>query len=325
MKAYKKKKYGITKDGREATQYTLTNDKGMYVSVIDYGCRIREICVPDRDGQLVNVSLCFTGLEKYEGGGCYGALIGRFANRIKNAKFKIDGVEYELPHNDHHNYIHGNFEHTMFDAEASDDKIVFRYTSPDGEFGFPGTVELTATYAFTEDGALELTYEATTDAPTVINITNHNYFNLNGLPENGAAVKPSDNNVFNHLLTIPAETYLESDDVFMVTGKEIPVSADYHDHRTEKVLSTELYDQNYCLGRAGEMKLAATLKSPATGIVMETLTTQPGIQVYTGAKKAIALETQHYPDGPNHPEWPSTLLRPGEVYKEKTIYRFGTC
>ena len=138
-------------------------------------------------------------------------------------------------------------------------------------------------------------------------------------------MKPSDNNVFNHLLTIPAETYLESDDVFMVTGKEIPVSADYHDHRTEKVLSTELYDQNYCLGRAGEMKTAATLKSPATGIVMETLTTQPGIQVYTGAKKAIALETQHYPDGPNHPEWPSTLLRPGEVYKEKTIYRFGTC
>jgi len=324
MKAFKKESYGVTKEGLAVTQYTLTNDKGMYVSMIDYGCRLREICVPDRDGNLTNVSLCFTGMAKYEAGGCYGALIGRFANRIKNAKFKIDGVEYELPHNDHHNYIHGNFEHTLFEAVASDDKVVFHYTSPDGEFGFPGTVDLTATYAFTEDGALELTYEATTDAPTVINITNHNYFNLNGLPENGLDVKPEDNNVFNHLLTIPAETYLESDEVFMVTGREISVSEDYHDHRTEKVISTELYDQNYCLGRAGEMKLAAVLKSPATGIVMETLTTQPGVQVYSGAKKAIALETQHYPDGPNHPEWPSTLLRPGEVYKEKTVYRFGT-
>lgn len=323
MKPFKKENYGVTKDGCQVTQYTLTNEKGMYVSVIDYGCRLREICVPDRTGKLTNVSLCFEGMEKYEAGACYGALIGRFANRIKNAKFSIDGVEYELPHNNGHNYIHGNFEHTVFAAEPHDDKIVFSYVSPDGEFGFPGTLTLTATYAFTEEGALELTYEAVTDAPTVINITNHNYFNLNGLPTDGTKVNWEENSVFNHTLRIPAETFLESDEVFMVTGKELPVSMDYHDHRAEKEVSTELYDQNYCLGKAGEMKLAAVLKSPATGIVMECLTTQPGVQVYSGAKKAIALETQHYPDGPNHPEWPSTVLRPGEVYKEKTIYRFG--
>jgi len=325
MRPFKKENYGTTRDGRQVTLYTLTNDKGMYVSVLDFGCRLREICVPDRNGKLTNVSLCFQGMEKYESGACYGALVGRFANRIKSAKFSIDGVEYELPHNDHHNYIHGNFQFTVFEAEAHDDRIVFRYSSPDGEFGFPGKLDLTVTYAWSEDGALELTYEAVTDAPTVVNITNHNYFNLNGLPEDGTEVDPAVNNVYNQMLTIPAETFLEADEIMMVTGKELPVSVDYHDHRVEKAISTELYDQNYCLGRAGEMKLAATLKSPASGIQMETWTTQPGVQVYTGAKKAIALETQHYPDGPNHPEWPSSVLRPGELYKEKTIYRFGVC
>ena len=183
---------------------------------------------------------------------------------------------------------------------------------------------LSATYALTEDGAVELTYKAMTDAPTVINITNHSYFNLEGLPEESRNVSADDVNVYTHKLWMDADSYLEGDAINMVTGKEIPVEGSLFDFRTEKKIGEVVYDHNFCInGYDGKLRKFASLVSEKTGIRMDVLTTQPGVQCYSGARKAVALETQHYPDGPNHPEWPGTTLRPGEVYIEKTVYKFS--
>ena len=324
MKKYLVKEFGKTKDGRTVREYTLENQDGLSVSVLDYGCRIRTIYVPDRSGAAKNVCMGFAGMAPYEKGGCYGAIIGRFANRIKGAAFTLDGIEYRLPANDHENYIHGSFEHTLFQCEPYDDRLEFTYLSPAGEWGFPGNVLLSATYALTEDGALELTYKAMTDKATVINITNHCYFNLDGLPEDSAGVSADEANVYDHKLWIDADFYLEADSINMVTGKEISVDGNEFDFRTAKKIGEFKYDHNFCInGYDGSLKKCAEAVSEKTGIKMEVFTTQPGIQCYTGARKAVALETQHFPDGPHHPEWPGTTLRPGEVYIEKTIYRFA--
>lgn len=323
MKEYKKAVFGLTKDGREVTVYTLTNDNGMSMNVLDYGCRIQSLLVPDKDGKVKNVAAGFPDMEKYEAGGCFGALIGRFANRIKGAKFTLDGTEYTLPQNDHENYIHGDFEHTFFRCEPYDDRLVFTYLSPDGEWGFPGNVILSVTYALTEGGAVELTYKAMTDAPTVINITNHSYFNMEGLPEDYRTVTPEDVNVYENELLVNAGSYLEADDINMVTGSVIDVTGTGFDFRERRPIGESLYDHNFCIdGYDGTLRKAAELSSEKTGIHMEVYTTQPGIQVYTGSKKSVALETQHYPDGPHYPDWPDTTLRPGEVYTEKTVYSF---
>lgn len=325
MRQFTARQFGVTKDGKPVTEYTLENTAGVTMSVLDYGCRIRTIYVPDRDGKPQNVCMGFAEMAPYEKGGCFGAIIGRFANRIKGAKFTLDGIEYTLPANDHENYIHGDFEHTLFHCEPYDDRLEFTYLSPAGEWGFPGNVILSATYALTEDGAVELTYKAMTDAATIINITNHSYFNLEGLPEESRDVSADDVNVYTHKLWIDADSYLEADAINMVTGNEISVTGNEFDFRTMKKIGQFKYDHNFCVnGYDGSLKKCAEAVSEKTGIKMEVLTTQPGIQCYTGARKAVALETQHFPDGPHHPEWPSTVLRPGEVYIEKTVYKFGT-
>ncbi|MDO4487530.1 MAG: aldose epimerase family protein [Eubacteriales bacterium] len=325
MKAFVKEFFDKTKDGSEVTRYTLENDNGIRVSVLDYGMRIQSLYVPDEDGDPVNVVWGYTSMPRYEGGGCYGALIGRFANRIKNASFTLDGTKYDLTMNDHGNYIHGNYEHTFFDIECEDDKITGKLISPDGEWGFPGTVMLKVTYALSEAGELTLTYEAVTDKATVINITNHSYFNLDGMPEDGEAAREMESiNIFSHKMTIDADTYLEADEVNMVTGNVIDVTGNEFDFRTEKEIGRFKYDHNFCVnGFDGTLKKVATLKGAGSGIVMDVLTTQPGMQVYTGGRKAVAIETQHYPDAPNRPEWPGSVLRPGEIYKEETVFKFS--
>ena len=323
MKSFTGRKFDTTKAGQDITVYTLENENGMKVSVLDYGMRIQSLYVPDEDGDLVNVVMGFDSMPRYEGGGCYGALIGRFANRIKDAKFQLNGKEVQLTVNDHTNYIHGNFEHTVFTVEASDSRLTGTYLSPDGEFGFPGNLSVKVIYELTEDNELILTYEAVTDAPTVVNITNHTYLNLDGMPENADEVTKEAVNIIAHKMTINADAYLEADDINMVTGKVIPVEGTDFDFRTEREIGGRLYDHNFNLnGYDGTLKKAVELTGPGSGIKLELWTTQPGVQVYTGAGKAVALETQHYPDGPNHPEWPDTTLLPGGTYREQTVYKF---
>ena len=324
MKKYTVRNFGETGEGLLVKEYTLENENGMKMSVLDYGCRIRTLYVPDKNGELKNVALGDGELKPYEGGGCHGALIGRFANRIKNAKSTLDGIEHSLTVNDHMNYIHGHYEHALFSCEPSDSCLVFTLKDTCGTFGFPGNVTVKAVYTLTEDNSIELCYEAQTDAPTVINITNHSYFNLNGLPEDHRDVKPCECNIYGHLMTADADAYLEADDINMVTGKVIQVEGNRFDFRSERSIGESLYDHNFCInGWDGSLKKCVSLKGEESGIIMDVLTTQPGVQVYTGAKKAVALETQHFPDGPNHPEWPDTTLRPGDTYTEKTVYSFG--
>ena len=326
MKKFIQEKFGVTKDGREVTRFTLENENGMKMCVLDYGCRIQSLYVPDKNGELRNVVGGFTDMEKYEKGGCFGALIGRFANRIKNAQFTLQGKTFRLWVNDHMNYIHGDYEHTFFCCEPSDESLTFTYLSPDGEYGFPGNLEVKVTYTLTEVNAVELTYEAVTDAPTVVNITNHSYFNLSGLPEDLRKVSAEEKNISGHLLTMDADSYLEADDINMVTGEEIDVTGNRFDFRSPRAIGETLYDYNFCInGYDGTLRKCAELCAEDSGIRMAVLTTQPGVQVYTGAKKCVALETQHYPDGPNHPEWPDTTLLPGEKYTEKTVYAFSLC
>lgn len=324
MKKYVKEPFGVTKDGLTVTRYTLENENGMRMSVLDYGCRIQKLELMGKDGVMRNVVMGYGEIAPYEGGGCQGALIGRFANRIKNAAFTLDGTEYRLTVNDHMNYIHGSYEHTLFACEPSDEALTFTLTDQAGTFGFPGTLSVKAVYTLTEENAVELSYEAVTDQPTVVNITNHSYFNLDGLPEDHREVSPEEANIFRHKMTVNAEEYLEADEINMVTGTVIPVAGNRFDFREEKEIGAELYDHNFCIsGYDGTLRKCAEVKAVSSGIRMEVFTTQPGVQVYSGAKKAVALETQHFPDGPNHPEWPDTTLRPGGVYTEKTGYRFS--
>lgn len=323
MKKIESRVFDTASDGREIKVYTLENENGMKLSVLDYGMRIQTLYVPDEDGDLVNVVMGFDRMPRYEKGGCYGALIGRFANRIKNARYVLCGKEVKLTVNDHENYIHGNYEHTVFAVDASDHKITGTYKSPDGEFGFPGNVDLKVTYELTEDNSVILTYEAQTDAPTVINITNHSYLNLDGMPENADEVTAENVNVYSHLMQVNADAYLEADDINMVTGKVIPVEGTEFDFRTAREIGAKVYDHNFNIsGYDKSLRKAVVLTGPGSGITLELWTTQPGVQVYTGAKKAVALETQHYPDGPNHPEWPDTSLFPGQTYREQTVYKF---
>ena len=324
MKTVTKEKFGVTSGGLEVTKYTLENENGMKMSVLDYGCRVQALYVPDKTGELKNVVLGYREFPPYEGGACYGALIGRFANRIKNAKFTLDGTEYCLTVNDHMNYIHGPYEHTMFACEASDSSLTFTLTDKEGTFGFPGTVQVKAVYELSEDNSVSFTYEAVTDKPTVINLTNHSYFNLDGMPEDFRDVSYEEKNIFSHVMTVDADNYLEADEINMATGKVIPVEGNRFDFRTPKAIGSELYDHNFCLnGYDGTLKKAVNVKAENSGIVMDVYTTQPGVQAYSGSKRGLALETQHFPDGPNHPEWPDSTLRPGEVYTEKTVYVFS--
>ncbi|MBQ7718038.1 MAG: galactose mutarotase [Clostridia bacterium] len=340
------KEFGTTKDGRRVTAFELQNGNGMSARILDYGCTVQSITVPDKSGTPVDVVLGYDDILSYENGSCYyGATIGRFANRIKNARFVLDGVEYRLPDkNDEGNHIHGVFTKRVFDASFDNGCLVLNYFSPDMEEGFPGNLSVEIRYKLCDDNALEILYTATTDAPTVLNLSNHSYFNLNG--HDGSTV-------LDHKLWLNCSNYTEYDEVFAQTGRIISVTDTPLDFRKEQLIGARFdddypqfrvctgYDHNMIIdGKAGEYKPIGKAKSEKTGIYLEAFTTEPAIQFYSGnfihfdpvkfgkygirypKNGGLCMEAQHYPDSVNHPHFPTTVLRPEEVYTQKTVYRF---
>lgn len=339
------REFGHTRDGQKVTAFNMSNDNGMSINVLDMGCTIQSITVPDRDGNLVDVVLGYEDVESYENGTCfYGAVVGRYANRIGNARFTLDGKEYQLEKSSgESNHVHGIFNKRMFKAEIDNGALVFRYISPDMEEGYPGNLSVEVRYCLREDNALEINYKATTDVPTILNLTNHSYFNLNG--QDGSTV-------FDHKVMLNSSYYTECEDSFAQTGKIIPVDNTPLDFRKEHTIGERFnddyrqlrictgYDHNMIIdGKEGELRLIGTARSDKTGISLEAFTTEPAIQFYSGnymhfdrVKKgkngvcypkngALCFEAQHYPDSVNHANFPNTVLRPGEVYTQKTVYR----
>ncbi len=337
-------------DGRRTGLYTLTNANGMEVTVTDFGGRIVSVMVPDRAGELRDVVLGFDNIDDYiHVPSDFGAAIGRYANRIGQGRFTLDGKVYELPKNNFGHCLHGGpdgWQYKVYDvAEADDSHIVLAMYSPDGDANFPGAVEATVTYRLTDDNALDISYEAASDAPTIINLTNHSYFNLSGDPSTS---------ICDDWLWIAADSFTPVDSTFMTTGEIVPVEGTPMDFRTVKRIGDDIdrydfvqlkngngYDHNWVLATAGDItRKAAEVRNDVSGIVLEVYTDEPGVQVYTGnfldgsvtgkhgivynQRAAICLETQHYPDSPNKPAWPSVVLRPDETYRSHCIYRFST-
>lgn len=333
-----------TADDQPITRYTLVNSKGHKVSVMNFGATLLEVEVPDRDGKIANVNLCFDSLQPYVDGHPYfGSTVGRFCNRIGNAKFTIDGTEYALVVNHGKHQLHGgnkNFSYQVWDAETFQDDdsvgVRFKLSSPDGDNGFPGAVGAVAEYSWNDADELKITYSATTDKPTHVNLTNHSYWNLGGAGSGTAK---------DHVATIQADQSLDVDGDLIPTGKYNDVDQTPLDFRTATALGDRLdqlpatkgYDHCYVVrGEIGSLRKAALVVDPDSGRTLEIETTQPGIQLYTanhlgggpgtagnGSHDAFCLETQHYPDAPNQSNFPSTLLKPGETMTETTIHRFG--
>lgn len=342
-----KSEYGETADGAKVDLYSLRNDHGMEVRVMTYGATLIGVDVPDREGNRENVTLYLDSLDDYLGGHpLFGSVVGRFANRIDKGGFTIDGVRYALesvnPRNGVH--IHGGktgFQKQVWEAEEVDVKdtkgVRFTLTSADGHEGYPGTVKVEVTYALTGTDELLTEYKATTDKPTHVNLTNHAYWNLAGA---------GSGDVLGQKLILKATRYLEFDERKIPTGKLLKVEGTPLDFREATPIGARLeqvpggYDHCYVVDRqrAGELAYCARAEDPVSGRLLEIFTTQPGVQFYTanglsakleaggkryGKHHGFCLETQAYPDTPHHPEFPGTLLRPGELYHEITVYSFG--
>ena len=342
--------------GDSTALYTLTNANGMEVCVTNFGGRIVSVSVPDRDGVFRDVVLGFDSIADYfpeNNLSDFGAAIGRYANRINQGRVVLDGDTLKLPRNNYGHCLHGGtnmgsfgWQYRVYSAEQPDDTtLVLSIESPDGDNGFPGKVNAVVTYRLTSDNAIDIDYKATTDRKTIINLTNHSYFNLSGDPEKTVA---------DDELTIYASAFTPVDSTFMTTGEIAPVAGtpldftvakpigrDIDQRDCEQIKNANGYDHNWVLDTAGDdSKVAATVYSPASGIVMDVYTNEPGIQVYTGnfldgsvtgkgghayqQRSAICLETQHYPDSPNKPQWPSVVLNPGETYSSHCVYKFST-
>ena len=340
------KPFGRTKDGREVTAYELSNSRGMLVRILDFGGTIQSIVLPLSDGKTIDVALGYDDVASYEQGDYFfGAIVGRYANRIKGGRFTLDGRKFQLDMacSSGGNHLHGVFSKRVFDACIDGETLVLHYLSPDGEEGFPGNLNVRVRYSLGEDNALTLDYEATTDAPTILNLTNHVYFNLNG--NDGSTV-------LNHKLRLHGFAYTECDDTFAPTGRLIPVDGTPLDFRQEHTLEEGIdddyrplrlchgYDHNMVLeGEEGELKAIGTAKSEKTGVCLEAYTTEPAIQFYSANyledesapvgkdgirypnNGGLCLEAQHYPDAINHEHFPNVILRPGETYRQKTIYK----
>ena len=346
--------FGQTPDGRQVDLYTLANAKGARARIINYGAILVSLEVPDRDGNLADIVLGYDGLEEYVNrGGLFGAVVGRYANRIGGAKFTLDGVEYQLAVNNRPNHIHGGqkgFAKVIWrleDLKAEDHQAAVKlsYVSQDGEEGYPGNLACSVTYTLTDENELKITYEAETDKATVLNLTNHSYFNLAG---HGAG------DVLSHVLMLNADKYTVFDDALIPTGEIRSVKGTPFDFTNPTPVGTRIgevgagYDQNYVLsvrspkdnGGQGSPPLCARVFEPTSGRVMEVRTTEPGVQLYTGnwlnstvtgkAGKAygkhggLCLETQHFPDSPNKPDFPSVVLRPGQKFTSVTAFKFST-
>ncbi|WP_199535464.1 aldose epimerase family protein [Rhodohalobacter sp. SW132] len=334
--------FGQLEDGRDVHQFTLKSDAGIEVKIINYGGIITSLYAPDKDGEPGNVVLGFDNLDDYLGDHPYfGALIGRFGNRIAEGRFELDGEEYQLATNDGENHLHGGeqgFDKVLWDAELVDDQTLqLTYLSEDGEEGYPGNLEVTVTYTLT-DNELEIDYRAETDKATPVNLTAHSYFNLTGDPSN---------TILDHQLKLNAEKFTPVNEQLIPTGEIAEVSGtpfDFTDSHTigQRIGNVEGgYDHNFVLDNEnGELILAAEVTESESGRVLSVYTTEPAIQFYSGnfldgelqspdgvsyeQYSGFCLEPQHFPNSPNEPSFPSTILRPGEIYETKTVYSFST-
>ncbi|MDR1645746.1 MAG: galactose mutarotase [Tannerellaceae bacterium] len=343
----KKSDFITTVDGKPVALYVLQNKNGFEAAITNYGGRLVSMIARDRDGKPLDVVLGYDNIHDYlASDGNFGALIGRYGNRIANARFSLDSVEYILPANNNGHCLHGGPQgyHTrVWEALQTDDQtLVLTLLSADGNAGFPGNLLIKTTYTLTDDNAIDIRYEATTDKPTVVNMTNHSYFNLSGIPGS---------DITGHLIHINADAYTPVDDTLIPTGILEPVEGTPMDLRTLIPIATCIdepfdqlqkgkgYDHNWVLNTGGDIHtLAAKAVSEHSGIALEVYTNEPGIQFYTGNflsgqdagkqgvvyphRGAFCLETQHYPDSPNQSAFPSVVLLPGQTYRSHCIYKF---
>jgi len=346
--------WGSTTEGA-VQRWTLTNRHGMRVRILTYGGILQSIEVPDRHGHRANVALGFDNLADYVAKNPYfGAIIGRYGNRIAKGRFTLDGVTYQLPINNDPNSLHGGtvgFDKHIWSATPFRNHgsvgLVMRFTSPDGDQGYPGRLAARVTYTLTEGNGIRMDYKATTNRPTIVNLTNHSYFNLQG--EGTGSIE-------DHVLLLRASHYTPVDPTLIPTGEIARVAGTPMDFRRPTAIGERIrdgfeqlvigrgYDHNWVLDRrhsgpGADLELAARLSDPTSGRVLRVLTTEPGIQFYSGnfldgtlvgtsgrmyrQGDGLALETQHFPDSPNHANFPSTVLRPGQVYRTTTVYQFG--
>ena len=339
--------FGKTADGKAVEMFTLTNANGVEVRAITYGAIVTSIRVPDRAGAMADVVLGFDRLDGYLGTHPYfGTIVGRYGNRIAGGKFTLDGKTYTLATNNGPNHLHGGkvgFDKAVWTgaAAAPGARVVLTHTSPDGDEGYPGTLKATVTYTLTDHNELVVDYLATTDKATPINLTQHTYFNLAGTGD-----------ILGHELTLHADRYTPVDATLIPTGELAPVAGTPFDFRKPTPVGARIdgaheqlkhgggYDHNFVLnGKAGELRPAARLADPKSGRTLDVSTTEPGVQFYSGnfldgtlkgksgqvyqRRAGLCLETQHYPDSPNKPQFPSSILRPGQEYRTKTVFRFG--
>ncbi len=341
----RKEKFGQMPDGTWVDQYTLTNAHGLKATIMTYGATLTAMETPDRNGRLTNITLNLESLSDYLAGHpFFGSVAGRFANRIAKGKFTLDGVQYTLATNNGPNHLHGGrkgFDKAIWDAKPIEQDgvvgVVFTHVSPDGDEGYPGTLKATVTYTLNNANELKMEYTATTDKATPVNLTNHTYWNLAG---------PAAGGILEHQLTLNANRYLPVDDTLIPLGDLAPVENTPMDFRQPHTIGSRIadvkggYDHCYVLNQAkpGEMTLVARVVEPKSGRVMEIYTTQPGVQFYTGnfldgtlsahgvpyqKNHGFCLETQHFPDSPNRPAFPSVILRPGQTYHEVTVHKFS--
>jgi aldose 1-epimerase len=339
-----------TRDGRPINLYTLTNANGVEIDTMNYGGIILSIRVPDRKGKFADIVLGHEDLDGYIPNPPYiGAVVGRYANRIANGSFTLDGKTYTLPKNNGPNTLHGGIDKTfnkvVWDGEPLKGKsgVTYTYLSKDGDDGFPGNMKVSVTYTLTDANELVIDYEATTDKTTVLNLSQHSYFNLAG---------EGTGDILNHEIMINADRFTPVDKNLIPTGELRPVKGTPLDFTTSTRVGARIddsydqialahgYDHNWVINRKGDgLTLAARVYEPTSGRVMEVSTTQPGIQFYTGnfldgtvtgkqghvykRRFALCLETQHFPDSPNHPDFPTTTLKPGETFKSKTVFKFS--
>lgn len=343
--AIEKTALGQMPDGTPVDLYTLHNKNGVIAKLVPYGATLSELWVPDRHGKPGDVVLGFDKLAGYLGDHpSFGSTVGRYANRIAKGHFILDGKEYQLAINNPPNTLHGGkigFNRKLWKAEPSSSakgqSVRFTYTSPDGEENFPGNLAVSVTYTLTDSNELKIEYSAETDKPTVLNLTNHSYFNLAGSGD-----------MLDHILYLNADRYTPVDSTLIPTGKLASVAGTPLDFRKPAAVGAHIaeikdiggYDHNYVVnGKAGTLRLAARVTEPKSGRVMEVFTTEPGMQFYSAIHLdgtltgvggityqkfgALCLETQHYPDSPNEPTFPTTVLRPGQKFHSETIYKFS--
>ena len=336
------KQLGKDPDGKPVIEFELSNSAGMRINVINYGAIIRSVRVPDKDEKYENVTLGFKSVEGYfEPGPYFGAICGRYSNRIAGGKFKIGASEYSLATNNDQNHLHGGtrgFNRRMWQAETIEDSgnvgVKLHLESPDGEEAYPGTLSVTVTYWLTERNEMRIEYKATTDQPTVLNLTNHCYWNLGGA---------ASGDILGHELKLESSHYLPVDSTLIPTGKRAAVSGTPMSFLEPQTIGSRIneveggYDHCYIVtGADGSLKSVAEVHDPKSGRVMEILSTEPGVQFYTGnfldgesknggykLHGGFCLECQHFPDSPNQPGFPTTLLKPGETYTQTTVHRFS--